>query len=208
MEQRSPEWFAVRLGKLTASRMSDAMSFKKDKTESAERAKYRMQLICERLTGNPSPVFVNRAMQWGVEQENDARIAYELAAQEMVDQAGFVDHPSITGFGASPDGLIGSEGLVEIKCPESLNHLTWLTSKVVPAEHKPQMLAQLACTRRKWCDFVSYDPRFPKGLDLFVVRFQPTDEEIANVEELAVQFLIECDAVIEDLLALKEGKKS
>jgi putative phage-type endonuclease len=199
MEQRSPEWFAIRLGKLTASKMRDAISFKKDKTETADRAKYRMQLVCERLTGSPTPSFSNRAMEWGIEQEQAARVAYEVKTGEFVTEVGFVDHPVIVGLGASPDGLVGDDGAVEIKCPESLTHLTWMTEGKVPDDHKAQMATQLACTGRKWCDFVSYDPRFPAGLDLFIVRYEPTYDELADLLEKAVQFLIEVDAITDDL---------
>jgi putative phage-type endonuclease len=205
MEQRSPEWFAVRIGKLTASKMKDAIAFKKDKSETADRAKYRMQIVCERLTGKPTPSFSNRAMEWGVEQEQAARMAYEIKTGEFVTEVGFVDHPCIVGLGASPDGLVGDEGLVEIKCPESINHLTWMTEGKVPDDHKAQMATQIACTGRKWCDFVSFDPRFPPGLDLFVVRYQPTDDEVADMIEKAVQFLIEVDAVTADLNARRSS---
>ncbi len=202
-EQRTAEWLSFRLGKLTASRMADVLATTKS-GPSATRKNYLAQLVAERLTGTQGESFTNAAMQWGTEMEPLARAAYEMFIDDLVDQTGFVDHPSIAWCGASPDGLVNDSGLVEIKCPSTATHIDYLLSGEVPSKYEPQMALQLLCTGRKWCDFVSYDPRMPEEHRLFVVRFTPATEYLAKVETEAKKFLAEVDETIK---RLNERKK-
>ena len=196
--QCSAEWLAARAGCLTASAIADMLA--KTKTgESASRANLRARLVAERLTGIPQDGFSNAAMQWGNEQEPFARAAYEIHSGNLVDQTGLVMHPSIPYAGASPDGLIDDCGLVEIKCPNTATHIKYLLSGDAPKEYQPQMLWQMECTERKWCDFVSFDPRMPSHLQLFVVRFDRDEGRINDVRAEAVKFLAEVDSMINQL---------
>ena len=195
IEQGTPEWMAMRLGKLTASRMADA----KAKKDTAAYKNYVAQLVAERLTGQMGESFSNAAMAWGTEHEPLARAEYEILSDATVDQVAFVDHPKIEWCGASPDGIVSSVGLVEIKCPNTATHIDYLLGQKPPAKYVPQMLLQLACTGMPWCDFVSYDPRMPEEHRLFVVRFEPKRAEIEAVEEAARAFLAEVQETIERL---------
>ena len=196
--QGSAEWLAARAGCLTASAIADMLA--KTKTgESASRANIRARLVAERLTGIPQDGFSNAAMQWGNEQEPFARAAYEIHSGNLVDQTGLVMHPSIPYAGASPDGLIDDCGLVEIKCPNTATHIKYLLSGDAPKEYQPQMLWQMECTERKWCDFVSFDPRMPSHLQLFVVRFDRDEGRLNDVRAEAVKFLAEVDSMINQL---------
>lgn len=194
-------WFAARRGCLTASRMADAMAFLKSKTkdgqpvEAEARRKLKFDLLAERLTGIAVSHFVTPAMQHGIEQQPHATAAYEALTGEIVGPEVFVLHKSIDWFGATPDGLIGGDGVIEIKCPTTPTFLRWVTDGVVPAEHQPQMLAQLACTGRVWCDFIAFDPRVPPAHQLFVRRFEPPKSEIERIEEEAAKFLAELAAM-------------
>lgn len=201
MIQGDADWIATRVGKVTASRLADVMATIKS-GEAASRANYRAELIAERLTGNPSESFTSPAMERGTDLEPFARAAYEARAAVMVDQVGFIDHPSIAWSGASPDGLVGDSGLTEIKCPNTSMHISYLTAGVVPSKYQPQMLWQMACTGREWCDFVSYDPRLPGNLSLFVVRFERDDERIAKMETEVRRFLEEVEESVERLRKL------
>jgi putative phage-type endonuclease len=198
MEQRSPEWIAARLGSVTASRVSDALAG----PDTAARRNYLIQLVTERLTGQQQESYTNAAMQWGTETEPLARAMYQatLTGDSFVEEAPFVKHPTIEWFGASPDGFV-SDGLVEIKCPNSTTHIDYVIEGKVPTKYKKQILAQLACTNRKWCDFVSFDPRVPDHLQLFVVRFEPKQEEIEKLEEGVKKFLDEVNKAMEALNA-------
>lgn len=197
MLQGSAEWHSARTGKLTASRMRSAMSFLKNGKESAEREKLKIEILCERMTDQVADHFVNPAMKWGIDTEPKAKEAYEELTGELVRNVGFFDHPNIEHCGASPDGMIGADGLIEIKCPTSATHLAWRIAGAVPEEHKPQMILQLACTGRRWCEFVSFDPRMPEAQQLFIRRYTPTVEEVAEVEESARKFLAEIEAMFE-----------
>jgi putative phage-type endonuclease len=201
MEQKSPEWYAVRLGKVTGSQVSAVLA----KRDSATRANYLSELVVERLTGQQAEFFMNDSMQWGVDTEPQARMAYESANNVLVDELGFCDHPTITNFGVSPDGLVGKDGLIEIKCPNSKTHIDTVLSKKAPSKYIPQMMAQMACTGRKWCDFVSFDPRLPEDLQLFVVRVDRDDEYIANLEKEVSVFLAEVDETLIKLKGVKDG---
>lgn len=191
MDQGSEEWLAARVGKVTASRMADLMA--RTKTGyGASRANYMAELLCERLTGQPAERFTNAAMQWGTETEPQARAAYAFLTDAVVVETGFVPHPSIADFGASPDGLVGDDGLVEIKCPSSATHIETLLIGAVPEKYVLQMRAQMACTGRKWCDFASFDPRLPPEMQLWTKRVHA--EGIAELEAEVTAFLAELSA--------------
>lgn len=198
IEQGSPEWFALRLGKVTASRVSDVIA--KTKTgHSTSRANYAAQLVAERLTATVQESFTNAAMQWGTDQEPEARVAYEFLTNRSVAEIGFVNHPTILMSGASPDGLVGDDGLVEIKCPNTATHIETLLGGAVPAKYQAQMLWQMACTGRKWCDFVSFDPRLPEHMQTFIQRMQRDDARIAELEEEVGSFLLEVEQTVRAL---------
>jgi len=201
VEQGTPEWFAARLGKATGSRIADIIA--KTKTGySTSRANYAAQLVCERLTGKVAESFTNAAMQWGTETEPLARAAYEVKTGEMVDQVGFVDHPSIENSGASPDGLVGLFGMLEIKCPNTATHIETLLSQQVPTKYITQMQWQMACAGRQWCDFVSFDPRMPENLQLFIKRVEYDPPYVAMLEKEVIQFLMDVEANVNQLRKL------
>ena len=192
MIQGTDEWKLARAGKVTASRIADALSFVKG-AEGASRVNYRLELVTERLTGQPVESFTNSYMEWGTQQEPFAREAYEKARLEFVVETGFIDHPSIPMSGASPDGLVGSDAIIEIKCPKSNTHLSYITDDKIPEKYKKQMMWQLICTGRKYCNFVSFDPRFPENLQLFIKRFEPEPEELLKLESEVAVFLATVD---------------
>ena len=193
--QGSPEWHALRIGKVTASRVSDVVA--KTKTGwGASRANYMAELIAERLTGEPAEKFSNAAMAWGTEKEPDARAAYEFFRDAQVVEIAFIDHPSIGMTGASPDGLVGDHGLVEIKCPNTATHLDTLLTQTIPSKYVTQMLWQMEVSGRAWCDFVSYDPRLPETMSLFVKRVERDDNLIDEMRSLVIEFLDEIEQKI------------
>ena len=197
--QGSQEWLLARAGSLGASRVHDAIA--KTKTGwGASRANIAAELTVERLTGQPSPSFTNDAMRWGTTTEPDARNAYSFEQSVDVAQVGIIRHPLIEWTHASPDGLIGDDGLVEIKCPNSATHIETLRGGKIPAKYETQGLWQLACTGRHWVDFVSYDPRLPVAMQLFVKRLDRDDKRIAELEKQVAEFLAEVDAAVSDLL--------
>lgn len=190
-------WLRARAGKLTASRMRDAMDFLKNGQPSAKRSQLMRELLAERLTGDSVRHFVSDAMQWGIEKEAEAKAAYEAETGVLIAEAGFYDHPRIENLGATPDGLLPG-GLIETKCPTTSTFVEWFMAGGIPDEHKPQMCIQLACTGRKWCDFVAHDPRIRDAKrNLIIRRYEPTAEEIAKVEAAAEQFLAELDQLFE-----------
>ena len=201
MEQRSNEWFAARLGKVTASKVADVMA-KIKSGEAAARKNYRAQLVAERLSKTPAESFTNAAMQWGVDNEDAARSLYEFINDTQVSQIGFIDHPTIDMAGCSPDGLVGENGLVEIKCPNTATHIETLLADKASAQYVPQMQFQMACTGRDWCDFFSFDPRLPDHLQYFQVRVDRDDEYIKTMEAEITAFLAEVDDVVKRLEAL------
>lgn len=204
MEQRTEEWYKARLGKVTASRVADVLA--KTKTGvSASRANYLTELVVERLTGQQAEFYTNDAMQWGTDTEPQARMAYEAHKNVLVDEEGFIDHPSISNFGCSPDGLISNDGLIEIKCPNSKTHIDTLLSGKAPSKYIPQMQTQMAVTGRQYCDFVSFDPRLPEDLQLFVIRVERDDEYISKLEEEVSAFLKEVDETVTKLKGVKNG---
>lgn len=203
LEQRSPEWFAIRCGKVTASRIADLMARTRN-GYSTSRANYRAQLVCERLTGAVEPSYCNAAMQWGIDTEPQARDAYQVHALCTVEEIAFVNHPTIEMAGCSPDGLIGDDGLCEIKCPITATHIDTLLSGGVADKYVKQIQFQLACTERQWCDFVSFDPRLPETMQLFVKRIERDDELIGEIETEIRSFLIEIEETVEQLRARYE----
>lgn len=197
--QGTAEWLAERVGCITASAVADMMA--KTKTgESASRATLRAKLVCERLTGKPATSFSNAAMQWGNEWEPIARAKYEVQFDRSVDQVGFVRHPDLVLCGASPDGLVDDDGLVEIKCPQINTHLEYLLDGEAPKKYQPQMLWQMECTGRQWCDFVSYHPDYPEGLDLLCVRFDRDQERIEHMKAEAMRLHAEVEDLISQLI--------
>ena len=201
VEQRTPEWFATRCGKVTASRIGDLMA--KTKTGwGATRANYAAQLVAERLTQSVEPGYSNAAMAWGVEQEANARVCYEFDRGVTVEEIAFIDHPTIAMSGASPDGIIGLDGMVEIKCPGTAKHIATLTGAAIDGGYLKQMQWQMACAGRDWCDFVSYDPRLPVEMQLHVRRVERDDEAIAEMEAAVSDFLAEVDATVATLTGL------
>ena len=202
MDQGSDAWFAARIGKVTASRVADVLA--KTKTGySTSRDNYMAQLVCERLTKQKADGFTNSAMQWGTETEPLARLSYEVANNVLVDEVGFVPHPSIIMAGASPDGLVGDDGLLEIKCPNTATHIDTLLTQTVPNKYNTQMQFQMACTDREWCDFVSFDNRLPEELQLFVKRVPRDVMYIKLMEDEIVKFLNELDIKIAQLMKVK-----
>jgi putative phage-type endonuclease len=203
MIQGTQEWFQIRAGKVTASRVADIIA----KTKSgyaASRANYMAQLVTERLTGQPGETFTNAAMVWGTEMEPEARRAYEFYKDIGVEEMAFVTHPSIADAGASPDGLVGQDGLVEIKAPQSATHIETLLGRTVPGKYVTQMMWQMACTGRKWCDFVSYDPRLPESMQFFCQRVMRDDTMIADLELKVVGFLNEVRGKVTELRRVYE----
>ncbi len=196
--QGSAAWFNARIGCLTASRMADAIATKKDGTPMKCRQDLMFELLAERMTGNAVTHYVNEAMRWGQEQEPAAKMAYEAATGNLVLDAPFVPHPRIEYCGASPDGFV-DDGLIEVKAPTTPKHLTYLRNRVVPEEYRPQMLLQMACTGRRWCDFVSFDCRMPPAQRLLIVQYAPGEDEIAAIEDAARAFLADLDAMFDQI---------
>lgn len=199
-EQGSPEWLAARAGKVTASMVSNVLA----KPDTAAYRDYQAQIVAELLTGKPQGSdFTNEAMQFGTEQEPFARSAYEVSTGLTVDEVGLVLHPTIDRAGASPDGLVGTTGLVEIKCPKVATHLSYLVAGVVPTKYKNQMLWQMQCTGRNWCDFVSFRPDLPENLQLFVVRYHKDVAKLVEMENTVLTFLASVDEMLKKLKGIK-----
>ncbi|QZN97321.1 lambda exonuclease family protein [Symbiopectobacterium purcellii] len=197
MQQRSDEWFSARCGNVTASRLSDVMA----KTKSGyatSRQNYMAELICQRLTGKVEASYSNAAMQRGTELEPVAREMYLLNQFDAeVTEVGFIPHPDIAGFGASPDGLVGCDGLIEIKCPNTWTHLETIKTGKPKQQYLLQMHAQMMCTGRKWCDLVSYDDRLPPDLAYYQLRIHQEDKLVAEIGEALRQFLAELERELE-----------
>lgn len=201
--QRDEEWFARRLGKVTGSRIGDVMATTRS-GYGAAREKYIAQLVLERLTGSVAPSFQSGAMQWGVEQEDAARASYELETAQDVEEVDFVDHPRIKNAGMSPDGRVGQDGLLEIKCPESHTHLATLLGAPIDRRYMLQMQWQMDCDDREWCDFVSFDPRFPPALQLHIQRVERDQDLINEIGAEVMTALAHVDERYDNLLALMD----
>jgi len=209
--QQSDEWLKMRIGMCTASRMGDVVKRLKRKSNGSEKGEYTakhydymMELVAERLTGRSEDHYVTPAMEHGVEQEPFARASYEMQSEDEVNPGGFAMHPTIQWYGASPDSLVGSDGLLEIKCLKTINHLEILKSQTIPEEYLPQMLAEMSCAERQWCDFVSFDPRMPEGLRFFVQRLHRDEALITALEAEVVSFLAEVEEMV---TRLKKGSQ-
>lgn len=199
IEQRSEDWFAARLGKVTASKVKDVMAKGRGGAPSATRQNYMMQLLCERLTGKREEGFTSAAMQRGTELESLARAAYEIRTGNIVDETGCFSHSKIDGFMASPDGLVGSVGLIECKCPNTATHVATLQSGRHDPQYDWQMLAQMACAERDWVDFVSFDDRLPEELQYACFRFHRDESRIRDMETEVKLFLEELAELEEDM---------
>lgn len=200
IEQGTDEWKALRLGKATASRIADAIA--KTKTGwGANRANYCAELVAERLTGQPAARFVSAPMQWGTECEPQARSAYRFFTGQAIEPVPFVDHPSIAMSGASPDGLVDADGLVEFKCPNTATHIATLLGAPIDSAYLIQMQWQMACTGRAWCDWVSFDPRMPEDMSLHIERVERDDKRIGELEAMVREFLAEVEAKVAALTA-------
>lgn len=190
--QRTAEWFSARLGKLTGSRAMEAFEVYESGKDKGKPKKCAIDLVrelaSERLNGHGYESISCKAMQWGIDHEDEARIAYEDYTGYTVAQVGFIDHPEIDNFGASPDGLVGADGVLEIKCPSERTHNERLHLTEAPEEYRAQMMVEMLCTGRKWCDFVDYDPRNESN-PLIIIRYQPSEKERKEVEEKVIAFL-------------------
>lgn len=184
-----------RCGKVTASRMADVMATIKT-GEAASRANYRAELVAQRLTGQLKAGFTNAAMQWGTDTEPFARAAYEIKYGTIVEEVGFIPHPTIMMSGASPDGLVGTGGMIEIKCPNTATHIAFLLDGKIPMKYQLQMAWQMACCGRQWVDYASFDPRMPEYLRLKVVRYTAAEAGIPALEVAVRAFIAEIDATV------------
>ena len=202
IQQGTEEWHQLRLGKVTASRVADILA-KTKSGASASRGNYLIELALQRVTKTIEESYSNSAMEWGVATEPQARVAYEVSTGNFVDQIAFVNHPTIEGFGCSPDGLVG-EGLIEIKCPNSATHWSYIKANEPPQKYIIQMQAQMAVTGAKWCDFVSFDPRMPERSQLLIIRVNRDEEFIAEMENDIKQFLNEVEAEV-NLMEKRNG---
>jgi predicted phage-related endonuclease len=211
MGEPAAEWLAARTARITASRVADVLSYLKPTKamlekgirpeESQKRKDYCMEILCERLTLVAAEHFVSKPMKFGADYEDEARRAYELKTEWMVDQTGFVLHPSFDFAGASPDGLVGTEGGLEVKVPNTATHLEYLLADVVPEEYRPQMYFNMTCCELAWMDFCSYDPRLPEPLRLFVKRLHYDEDQCAKIDEEVISFNESIEASIAALKA-------
>ena len=199
IEQGSPEWHEQRRGKATASRIADIMA-KTKSGPSASRANYLAELVAERLTGKVADGFDTPAMRWGRECEPLARSAYEAISGEIVELVPMIDHPSIEMAGASPDGMVGDQGLVEIKCPNTATHINTILSGQVDKKYVYQMQWQMACTGRAWCDFVSFDPRLGPEMQMYVTRVERDEDAISDIASEVKKFLFEVESTVHHLI--------
>jgi len=204
MEQRSEAWFAAKAGKFSASEMADLLSGGGKKI-TATRSNLIARKVAERLTGVMEQGYTSAAMQHGIDHEDDARNLYFVSRELPIDEEGFIDHPSIPYSGCSPDGMVSDDGLVEIKCPNTATHIEYLRTKKVPNKYLYQMQWQMACTGRKWCDFVSYDPRMPTRLQLLIIHVPRDDELIATLEDAVNKGVKEVEEIISEISEVSDG---
>ncbi|WP_409360915.1 lambda exonuclease family protein [Bartonella heixiaziensis] len=202
MEQRTAEWFQARLGKVTASNIYNILSKTTKGLPTSKYEDYKIKLITERLTRETSPYYETEDMRWGIEHEDDALREYGFIYDADITRCGFIQHPTIEMAGASPDGLIGEDGLIEVKCPRSVTHMRFCIDDEIKPEYHAQMQFQMACTERKWCDFVSYDPRFAEEsfhLRMKVKRVLRDDQQIEQINQAVEAFLAEIEREIKQL---------
>ncbi len=199
--QRSEGWYQAKLGKVGASRIGDIMA--RTKTGySTSRANYMAELVCERLTGVTTEGYTNAAMQWGIDKEPDAKALYTMIHDSAIEDAGFIEHPRIAMSGCSPDGFVGGDGLIEVKCPNTATQIETLLSGTIDGKYTLQMQFQMAVTGRKWCDFASFDPRLPPEMQLWVKRVERDDDLIGVIEKEVAGFLAELDSKVSKLQSL------
>lgn len=199
VEQGTDLWKQLRLGHITASNIDNVMAKGKGNAESITRNKYKMRLVAERLTNQSIESFSSAAMEWGVEQEQFACMAYEIKQNTLVERTGFWLHPTIKWIGVSPDRLVGEKGILEAKCPQTTTHLDYIFADKMPAEYVKQVQCQLWVTGREWCDFISFDPRLPQKNQLFVKRVERDEELIKEMEQESIKFLAEVESLIMEL---------
>ncbi|WP_375693806.1 lambda exonuclease family protein [Bartonella sp. AP32XZML] len=202
MEQRTAEWFQARLGKVTASNIYNILNKTTKGLPTSKYEDYKIKLITERLTRETSPYYETEDMRWGIEHEEDALREYGFIHDADITKCGFIQHPTIEMAGASPDGLIGEDGLIEVKCPRSVTHMRFCIGDEIKPEYHAQMQFQMACTERKWCDFVSYDPRFTGEffhLRMKVKRVLRDDQQIEQINQAVETFLAEIEREIQQL---------
>lgn len=198
-KQNTAEWLEIRCGKITASRIADVLATLKKGGEGADRKNYRIEVLAERISGRIEDHYVSAEMAWGSEFEPIARSAYEIATGEIVDTVGFVLHPTFDFAGGSPDGLVGEDGGIELKCPKTTTHIKWMTAGGVPEEHQAQCLWNMACAERDWWDFISFDPRMPDGLKVYIERMERDEARIRLIEAEVVRFNDEIEAAADKL---------
>ncbi|PIT69771.1 lambda exonuclease family protein [Bartonella tribocorum] len=199
MEQRTAEWFQARLGKVTASNIYNVISKTAKGTPTSKYEDYKIKLITERLIGEANPYYETEDMRWGIEHEEDALREYAFIYDTEVTRCGFIQHPTIQMAGASPDGLIDKDGLIEIKCPRSTTHMRFFINNEIKPEYLAQMQFQMACTERKWCDFISYDPRFAgdsSHLRMKIKRIHRDEKQIEQINQAVENFLAEIEQEI------------
>lgn len=203
VDQHSPEWLQARTGKITASRIVDVLDFGAKGKESAKRKNYRGEIVAERVSGSAEEHHVSAPMMWGTEMEPHARAYYGLEMACEVDEVGLVLHPFFDFAGGSPDGLVDDDGGVEIKCPKTTTHIEWMTAGVIPEKHVPQCLWNMVVTERKWWDFVSFDPRMPRGLRFFTQRMYRDSAAVAAVEAQVIKFNAEAEDAVSKIMSMK-----
>lgn len=203
IEPGTEAWMQARLGRVTASRIADVTA--RTKTGwGASRANYAAELIAERLTGVPAESYKSAAMQWGTDHEAEAVASYVFLEDATVTPAGYIDHPTIAMAGATPDGFAAPDGLIEVKCPLVATHIDTLLAQRVPEKYFKQMQFQMAVSGRAWCDYISYDPRLPQKMRLFVKRVARNNNVIADLENQVVAFLAEIDDTLARLGTIYE----
>lgn len=202
--QRTPEWHAARLGKITGSRITDVVGRTKTGSYAAARDTYKWNLVTERITGVPTVAKVTPAMQWGIDNEEDAKVMYSILRDVEIEEVGFILHPDLPFAGASPDGLIGGDGLIEVKCMETVNHLRCIHTGVLPDYYINQCQWQMVVTERDWCDLVLYDPRVPDELQMRVLRVEHDEDRAAELEEEVEKFEAEINTIINNLQKEKQ----
>lgn len=199
ISQGSPEWLALRCGKVTASRFADVLSKGKGSAPSKTRQSYLYELAAERITGLTQDSFTNSYMQWGTETEPNARAYYELDQNVTTETVAFIMMNN--DIGASPDSLVGEDGLLEIKCPKTTTQIERVLTGTFPSEYQAQVQGQLWVSGRQWCDFVSFDPRINSDKKYFKIRVQRDEEYIKNLETEVTKFVEELHALVKKLEA-------
>jgi len=200
--QTTAAWHENRLGKVTASRVFDIMPTKTGKNP-ATRKKYMLELLAERITGVELDNYVSKAMEWGTQTEPLARSAYEAWTGNIVTEVGFINHPSIPSFGASPDGLVGEDGGIEIKCPTQTTHLEVMSAGKINPRYIYQMQTGMMCTGREFWDYVDYDPRMPEFAMYYCIRIKAVPLMFQQIEIEVRLFTEELDVMEAEIRSKK-----